>query len=425
MINNLLVASIFILSVVEVSAKELTIDQAVSRFKSVDFVIAAAKSKLVVSTERLKEARTKFFPDISLVSTYLKQQVPTSLSGGISISPSELFTSSIVISQPIYLGGKIWAAYNTRELQHELEKHNFVERSQERILAFHSLVYNYLMLKKQLIILKESYGFQKRFVDTTLIRSRRGTARSFELDQARAGLFAYRPRLDLLRERIETMEDKIKSDLHLSASDKVELQDVQINFPSANIKLENMELFLKSRFEWNQAKIQVELAEQNKKLKLGDHLPSLALEASYGYKGLESSDLADSSSWAQSLGVSLTVPLFSGLSSLNVRRAGEEEVVAAKRLNQSVTKELRVQIVAAARRLKMAQSAYEGTKLWADRSERALSHGLESYRRGRIDNFQVIQLQNGRELAALSLSESLMEYRKAIVSWRAARGESL
>ena len=73
------------------------------------------------------------------------------------------------------------------------------------------------------------------------------------------------------------------------------------------------------------------MAETQKKMIMGEHLPSLVLNGEMGWSSEKASSLFDSQNKSHSYSVLLTIPIFSGLSSVYAKQSAESKIHVAEK----------------------------------------------------------------------------------------------
>lgn len=388
-------------------------------------MIQASEQSYRSTVQMRKEAKTKFFPSVSLEGAYIEQEVPAALTGGFNVTPSQIYDAGIVVEQPVFLGGRIWAGVRQRKAQAARAEGIFRGNKNEIISGFLDILYQRKRSEKLIKVLENSRNRLKDFVRATKKRARLGNARSFELSQAQASEQAYIPRIQNLKLQAGNLTIQLNSLLPPESQPPVST-DV---FLTAS----QIEKFLKSESvpeleqhpEWTQVEQDVEFAEASKSLALGEHYPSLFLKGKWGYRSIERDDLGKSDSEASELSVGVTIPIFSGLSSVYIRRSQQAQVKAALLAKEFKKKSLVASRNSTRQSLETLLRQIKDVDSWRNSASKALSEGLRNYRLGVIDNFQVVSLQQGLETAETTYIETLFNLNTALKNWCISHGLDL
>lgn len=390
--------------------------------RSSDGIQAARESSY--SAEQLrKQAKSRFFPSVYLEGTYRKQKVPVALGGSSPFFPNKTFDAGVVVEQPVFLGGRIWAGVSQRRILAKIEKQKLRQEKNDQISAFLDLLFEREKASRQRIVIAESSERLKAFVRSTQKKVRLGNAKSFELSQSIANQHSYLPRLESLKTQEKVLLSQV---LSLVENPPSKMESSLLSLDEVKIKIKVLESReAKIHPQLIQAEESVELAKSNKNLELGEHYPSLSLRGKWGYRAVDRETLFESESKASELSVAVTIPLFSGLSSVYTRRSKTAEIYAAERKKILAKKNLLVQQTSQRDQLKNLLVQAKHIDKWRVNAQKALSLGLKSYRLGVIDNFQVVNLQQAKEQAETAFVDLLFVLNKTLKSWAIASGEDL
>lgn len=154
------------------------------------------------------------------------------------------------------------------------------------------------------------------------------------------------------------------------------------------------------------AEMDQEVSQAEAGLVLAKHLPTLQLYANYGKQAFAIPDLVSSYATSWSFGLEITIPLFSGLSSLGESRASaaRSRVLELRRqetLDAVVARQVRTR-EAYAGALKTLDSSEKAYAL----SEKAKGEGQRGYRDGRYDFLRYFRLEESRLRAELTLARA-------------------
>ncbi len=367
--------------------------------------IQALKKKVEMALNEEQEAGRHLLPYVSWSNSVTDQQVALSLYNGFDFSPKKVFSSSLGFEQSIYLGGRIWRAWDIRRQALKIAKLTLLEQEQLLVTGVLTKAVGLDAAKKILIVLQESKKSQKTFVDLVVARKKRGAAKAFELAQARGDYFAYNGKINQQKILIKNLELQLKNDLNLKSTG--ELRSLVVLSPEAA----SLEFIGEQKLpEIMAAEEMVEMAKLEKRMAMGEHYPSLQLRGEWGYQAKEFDGLGDDLSDRHMISLSLNIPIFSGLTSVYIRRANEAKIASAK-LNLKHKVDLsRMQKESVVQSFSLSYAVYEANKKWAEQAEKALSNGFNSFRLGVISTFQLVQLQRGYEGAKISYWSSVRSY---------------
>lgn len=413
-----------LMTLISTASASASVGEWVRQFSNKSEMLQASQQKYQSTVQMKKEAKTKFFPDVYAEGSYTEQEVPSALTGGFNVSPKHIYDAGIVVEQPLFLGGRIWAGVRQRNSQAVKAEAILRDESNDILSNFIDLIFQIQRTKYLVDILQKSRNRLEDFVKATSKRARLGNARSFEYSQARASELSYSPRIQNLNLQLENLNLQLGSLL----PEKFQPQgDGAVMLTVEQIKS------LKSRGtpplekhpEWTQVQQDVEIAEAAKSLALGEHYPSLFVKGKWGYRSIEKEDIGTSDAKASSVSVGVTIPLFSGLSSVYIRRAQQAQVTASELAKEFKRKSLLADRQSSEKTLESLFSQMQDVTDWRENADKALKEGLKNYRLGVIDNFQVVNLQQGLEAADSTYIETVYNLNVAFKNWCMSHGMDL
>ncbi len=165
--------------------------------------------------------------------------------------------------------------------------------------------------------------------------------------------------------------------------------------------------------------------ELKDKIEMAPDLPSLYFLASYGTQALEKDDLFQAKSDFYSYGLSLTIPLFSGFSSVARRREFREQIYQSERAFEIERRNLRERIKNALDNVNRLYKHYESLQVVTKNSQRALDLVNGSFRQGTTTPQDVVNFQSSRYKAEQVLIEIQYTYLKSVAELRELLGVDL
>lgn len=387
-----------------------------------DYAVALADERR--ARFRFKEAKSSFFPTINLKAGYTDQKSVFYFSGTKIESSVSQYSSSLELSQPIYLGGRIWSGYKMRRLQVETAGQALFLKKNQVLSQFFDSYLMLIAMKEQLAELNESLKVQEQLLAITRKKQKRGAVSVYELDQVLADYNSYLYRVSDTNIRYKNLQVMFFKSLNLPFQ-KID-GDLKIKPITLSGSPERwIEDASNKRVELRQAQANMELAEINRSLDLGEDRLSVNLFGTYGYQNPDESKLFEKDSQVHTYGLSLTLPLFSGLSSLHKKRAAEEAIFSAKKSRELVRKKIAIDVRNQYSQMKSSDRLYDIAKKWFKSSERALKKGVESFRLGKVSSLQITQLQLARERAAFAYIEAKRHHFEVQKNWQVIVGGDL
>lgn len=409
----------------QVEAKEYRLKEIVRMYVDYAPELRAAKSQFMASHYDAKAATAKFFPNVSLNGSVSEYRNPSLNSSPLVPLTGKQYKGSIDVVQPIFAGGALWRGMEVAQLSKALQEQTYLNTKQESISSIIQAALQLGSLADQIKVLEESQKYQERFYNLTKNKASRGAAKNYELNQARADYLSYAPRLESTRQQFRDAEERLRVRLGL---DKNQAIEVGVPIPS-KVESLNFEKLLEqaaaNRPTVKMAQINVELAGESKWLNLSEDLPSISLIGSFGYQSPTQEDFNKDTTKFHSVGVTLKIPLFSGLSSIHKYKSGQENIRLAEENLASTRNSLREEVKQAIETIQSAQTQFNSSAEWATEARKALNSSIDSYRIGVISSVQVIQVQKGWEAAETSLLNARLGYQTTLLNLRKIIGTDL
>lgn len=406
-------------------SRELSLKEVVQRYIENSPSIKAARSTYMASYYDKKKAVSKFFPNISLNGSFTEYENPQIYSSAFSPATGRKYVGSLDLVQPILAGGAIWNGLKYADLNKAMQEQTFLATKQDSISSTIAITLQWGALKEQIRVVEDSQKYQERFYKLTQSKAQRGAAKNYELSQAKANYLAYGSRLETLRAQYADLQNQIKVNLGLGKDEVIDF-----NLPSPS-KVEAMD-FDKLLAQANQnrpkikaAEISVEAAKTARWLAIAEDLPSANIVGSIGYQSPTQQDFSNENTKYQSIGLTLKIPLFSGLSSIHKYQSSSESIRYAEENLASAHNLTLIEVRSSLDSLNLARDLVTSTGEWAAEARRALNSSIDSYKNGIVSSVQVIQNQTGWESAELSLINAKQNFQTAMLNLRKSIGVDL
>ncbi len=314
--------------------------------------LKSSAEKRLYSEDMALAYRANYLPDISLKGEYLYSTASFNMeitggylpiftngvieSGSFVYMPDQsyeldvksVYNASVVLMQPIYMGGKISGAYKLSKLGVELSALDEQRQEAEVLQRVDNAFYQLLELDEQLLSAKAYQTTVEEFLR--------------QIESAHAHGMAKRN--DVLKVSVRLNEAKL---LSLKAANGVTLarmnlcyiigmslstKELKLIEPKIIIEpLRDNTLDISERPEYLQLQKQVEAKELETKITKGDLLPSATAIASYGYtNGLAFNSNTLLNSAAFTAGVTVSVPIFHFSEGRRKVSAKQREVAIAR-----------------------------------------------------------------------------------------------
>lgn len=389
-------------------------------------VLAEAKEKQREYRYQANVLRSTLFPSLAANANAARKKdsvanktVSTVVFGG---DPYNYYNLNLQLTQPLLVWGSVAAVRQAgidRDITNLEADITARDLTRDVISAYYRVVLNQNLIG----ILVEEEGVIKEALQTA--RTRLG------LGGRRIDLLQVRTRQALLQPKIE----KAKNELAASAAELAKLMgepqrtDIQLrgkipqlSFPAIEGKLNLKEFELP---ELEKLRLARERVDEERSVQLGKQLPQLRFQGDYNFTNYTKSELFDpaSNSWAAQL--VLSVPLFSGLSSIFERKALEarDEQLAAQ--ERETANSLSLAQIKSRKVLESAGTSLTFAQEAADLARDSMKQASSDYRFGHIDFLQYLQVQQSNFEAVTSLSQLKYDNIVALANYFASSGQPL
>ncbi|MDD2582259.1 MAG: TolC family protein [Desulfuromonadaceae bacterium] len=401
------------------AALPLTLEEALETARNNHPQVIEALESLHGAEARTGLALSNYYPQISVAADWSKGR--SFLTALESIKATEVNTAAVYLKQTIYdfgrTAGVVDAARSTREAA---DKAVAVTR-QELALRVRTAFYLLLAADKQAIAVRETVKAREEVFRQAQEFFAQGIRAKVDVARAEANLFAARTALIRAENNKEIAKVELANALgtaSLEGRSPVEPAHVAVTLPERSHAQQDA---VKSRTELQQMAALKSVADANLKTAKGSYLPILSGTASAGYADRDFFPAGNV--WA--VGLNLTVPLFSGFSSLEqVREANANSNAIVARQNN-----LKLQIG------KEAESAWLGVneatarmastemEVGAANESKALAEGR--YREGVGSIIEVTDAQSQALEARTANIQATYDYYIAIARLDRAVGKNL
>ncbi len=383
------------------------------------------------SNQAITDQRERaLFPTLDLNATATMKDDPARLDNQNSLrqtDSSESYDASLQLVQPLFRGGLILDGIASTKLAEEISRQEWYNVRQKAVEALVSGYYTLAENERRLRVAEEHSEVLKSYADIVSRYEKIGRARRMDRLQAVVNLsLVESEKVKLKRDRIAA-SDELKRLLGLSEGGAPLEGQLQVSVaPSAPIDLEAaVEAALKNNPEYRSAVLKEQKQGYDNSLDFASDRPALDLRASVGYLSPDRPDWFKEDSRYYSVGLSLKVPIFSGLSSLAKRRSHIELLKAESKQVEITRLNIRQEIQAAREDLSSEYIRLNAAETAAGQGREALQLANAAYRQGTASSQDVLNAQRTRYDSEKVLIESQFSYLTALLNLRRLMGVDL
>ena len=293
--------------------------------------ISAATSTIRISDSKIGQARAGYYPQLTFQSSY--QRISPSPPMTIYYTdPYNQYSNTLNLSQTIFDFGKTYNQVQIQSLGKESSQADLQDISGQVILGVKQAYYGYLQAKMSRDVAAETVNqFQKHY---EMAKAFFETGKTSKIDQTSAEVNLSNAKINLLKadNALRIAKITLTNAMGIMNAPQYEIKDDLAYLPYEVSLEEALQNAYKNRPDLLSTLKKKEGLEKTIDLNKKGYLPVLSGNAAYGYTG---DDLVMDKAW--SVGVTLTFPLFTGLSTkyqideakanLDVLRANEDSLM--------------------------------------------------------------------------------------------------
>ncbi len=361
-----------------------------------------ASSQISEADDTITRTRGAIFPTIAATgSAITKQNSSTFTSGtgaGSSNSSGDTYAAALTLNQTLYSGGLLTNGLNVVKVNSDIARQTYYDVKQQSALAILKAFYNLSQAQQKLDTASQNRDILKSYVDITSRYERIGRSRRMDKLQAVVNYSLSLADVEQIQNDMRLAEANMKKLLGEQSSDLI----IKADYITSITPIESIspETAYGAAHKNNPGirinQLKEELVTYNKDVDLAVDFPSLNLIGSYGYQSPDRSSLFYDTSKSYSIGLSLTVPLFSGFSSFSKRNIYGERLYQAQRDLQLAENDLRSNLESTLQSLKSARTQLEIAQGSLKESRSALELANKGYQQGVASSTDVVNLQRTR-----------------------------
>jgi outer membrane protein len=397
-----------------------------------------AKSQKKEYEAQAWQYKSEIFPTINGVGTAERRLNSNSarafITGNTVNAEFSSYTAALQFEQPIFVGLALvsgWRWANT--LSSRAESEYF--QTQQTIVK--NLILSYFSYAESREVLRAAQGNLATLQDyskTLAYYAKIGRGREMDRLQANVNAALAAVELQNVVQAELNAQLELKKLINWTSAEAIELkQDLHVSKHSTRKTQQltdtSTESLVKQAFANNPslkvAEKKVSESKYQADVELAPDLPALSAIATYGTQAIHREDMFENSSEFYTYGLQLTIPLFSGLSSVGKRREVRERTFQAEKSYEIEKRNAQVLIALAQTNLKKAYQQYQDLKDVSTRSQRALDLATRSYKQGTTTSQDVVTFQRSRYEAEKVLIQNQYAYLRALIELQELLGVDL
>ena len=361
-------------------------------------------------------------PQVSASGNYTRSIVKSEMRGGISFGADNTFAVQGDLSLPLFAP----SVYRTLRMN-DAQMAAAVESARASRITLVAEVkktfYNILLAEQSLAVLRESESTVQRTVDDTEVQYRNGLASEYDLLTAQVQLSNLRPTILQTENSIKLAKLQLK--MYLSVPEEVELE-VEGSLDAMRDEVlagtDGLTIDLSENTELRSLELQEEVLYSSLRAANAGRLPTLAAFGTASYTGNDMEPFmgmgaGDDSRyfWTHpiSVGLQLSVPIFSGLTKMNKSRELKNQIAQISLQRDYARQQIDVQVRAALNELLTARETMFAQEKTVEQARQAYRISDARYRAGAGTILELNSAQLAHTQAQLNFSQAIYDYLSA------------
>ncbi|MBE6195819.1 MAG: TolC family protein [Rikenellaceae bacterium] len=404
----------------------LTLDQAVEIALSDNPTVKIADMEIQRYDYVKRQAWGNLLPQISASGQYSLSVVKSEMRGGISFGADNTFAFSGDVTLPLFAP----QIYRTLKLN-KAQLASAVETARatriDLVAAVKVAFYNILLAEQSLEVLKESEATVQQTVDETQLKYDNGLASEYDLLTAQVQLSNIKPTIIQTEQAIDVAKLSLK--MYLSLPEEVEIEvEGELNqmrdmvFEGADLTTD-----ISENSNIKQLDLQVEQLKRQLKVANASRLPTLAAFGQVSFTGNDMEALSFFGAaeppkykffWTNpiSVGVSLSVPIFSGLTKSAQSRSIKNQISQLEMQRDYAREQIDVQVRNAISSVLTAREKMFSQETTMKQAEKAYNISETRYNAGAGTMLEL-------NMARLNLTQSRLNFSQAIFDYLSSKAD--
>jgi outer membrane protein len=303
--------AIIVLTAITVQAgdKVYTLNDAYHAAVNTNEIIGISAETVVQSDSRIDQAWTYLYPRLVAQSAYTRYN-DTLGTAPVIFQPLEQVQAALILTQPLYTGGRTLAALRTAQTLRDASRRGFESTVQDTLLTVAQAFHGVIKAQKLVDISRRAVDRMERHKKVTEheAATRRNKANMSSLlrattlvSQARINLIRAEDGLKIARSQL-SMVTRLPNDAALSEPEALK--------PSEETYDQLKAIALANRADYAGSRLNQKVAEENVTIVKGAHYPQLYAEAGVKYLNSQPETGMDATTYYG--GLRLQIPIFEG-----------------------------------------------------------------------------------------------------------------
>lgn len=408
--------------------EELSLDKAINY--ALENKADAVKAKLDYenSQYQIEQVRAMALPQVDITGSLAYNPLLQQLSFmGNNITVGKHWQTSVGLSvtqqlfnQSVFIGLK--AAKTTREF-YAINQQLTNEQLIEKVATTYYQVYQ---TKQQLNTIENNLNSTTKTRDVIASLVKNGLAKKIDLDRTNVAVNNLKASQQQVQNALQLQENSLKFMIGMDISEKITMPNDTFE---ANSTLLSSNGSIENRTEIKAINKQLELLQLDRKSKLAEYYPTLALSANIGYTGT-----ADQFPWfskhpgtnyfsTSTIALSLNIPIFNGFSTRSKIRQTDISIKKAEIDKKNTELALSLDIENAKTQINNSLITINTQKGNVDLAKNVLENTQNNYKHGLATLTDLLDAEKAYADAQNNYTNALLEYKLAEIQLIKSKGE--
>jgi len=377
---------------------------------------------------RIGLAKTGYYPDISINSTYSRIGPVSSFDlpgyGKINLYPENNFSATVNYNQVIYDFGKTAKSVNYEKQNRELVNTSSVALRQKISLSVVNVYYSIVFLQEAIRIKNEQISTLKEHLAYVEKKQVTGSATKYDILTTQVKISSLENQKTDLHTILKTVVCQMNSLLGASENNSLLLKrNIQ---PFAPVLSSDSLLSLASalRPEMKLAAQKTDLAELRYKVINNQNNPSINLFSAFGFKNGYTPDI-DKEKANYVVGLGLKVPVYDAGRKKNYLAQAKADIECSKQDEELTRRTVVNEVIENQASLEAAIQKIAQTELQFQQAKQAYSLAEVSFKSGVITNLELLDSSTSLSEAGLAVLKARIDYSQSLMKLKIAVGEQI
>jgi outer membrane protein TolC len=400
----------------------LTVQEAIRSALERNLDLANDRERLVEADQTISYAKSQIFPTVSITGTVQQQKAAITGVGSAPFGgdPYNSYNAQIKLNQPLYAGNLISSGMAAARQQKEVREKDLEVARRDLTVEVMELFYTILTTRETVEYLKQVKAVDEQSLATSERYYRVGRAQLIDVLQAKTQLSLVLPQIETVENQMKVAASQLVTLLHETQANTVDLVGTV-----PYVAPEKIRALLTKRLrlaEILRGELQIAQFQSQAEVALSSNFPLLSFQAAWGRQAYTASDMLNNYANTWSFGLSLTIPVFSGLSSVYQRGVLSSQKSQLEFGQMKLLDQLSFNQVQSERNLDTSETVLKGSKQAADYARASLTEAQRDFRLQTINYLQLLQSEQTFLSAQLSYTQARYSYVDSVAKYFAATG---